>query len=68
MHHFTSEIYQIELGAMQGFLRRAQTIYDENLGSYVKLVIRRPFAKILVRCLNGALLIKLADLSNAGLF
>jgi hypothetical protein len=48
MHHFIAEISQQELGAMQGFLRRAQIIYDDNLSAYVKLVMRRPMGKILV--------------------
>jgi Exocyst complex component Sec3, C-terminal len=48
MHYFIGEISQQELGAIQGFLRRAEAIYDENLGAYVKLVMRRPMGKILV--------------------
>lgn len=49
MHYFIAEVAQQELGAMQGFLRRAQTIYDDNLGAYVKLVMRRPMGKAMVR-------------------
>lgn len=49
MHHFIAEVAQQELGAMQGFLRRAQGIYEDNLGAYVKLVLRRPMHKITVR-------------------
>lgn len=37
---------------MQGFLRRAQGIYEDNLGAYVKIVLRRPMGKILVRNLH----------------
>ena len=48
MHCFVAEISQQELGAVRGFLRRAEAIYDENLSAYVKLVIRRPMGKILV--------------------
>lgn len=48
MHYFIGEISQQELGAIQGFLRRAESIYDENLNAYVKLVMRRPMGKILV--------------------
>ncbi|KAF8330358.1 exocyst complex component Sec3-domain-containing protein [Cantharellus anzutake] len=47
MHYFVAEISQQELGAVQGFLRRAEAIYDENLSAYVKLVLRRSMGKIL---------------------
>jgi len=49
MHYFIAEVAQQELGAMQGFLKRAQGIYEDNLGAYVKLVLRRPMHKIMVR-------------------
>ncbi|TFK77261.1 hypothetical protein BDN72DRAFT_784249 [Pluteus cervinus] len=47
MHHFVAEITQTELGSVTTFLRRAEGIYEENLNAYVKIVIRRPFAKII---------------------
>lgn len=49
MHHFVAEIGQLEIGSVANFLKRAEGIYDENLSAYVKLVLRRPFLKILVR-------------------
>jgi exocyst complex component 1 len=49
MHHFVAEMSQLDLGSVAVFLQRAQAIYDENLTAYVKLVLRRPFAKIIVR-------------------
>lgn len=48
MQYFISEVSQLEVGTVKTFLQRAQTIYDENLNAYVKLVLRRPLAKILV--------------------
>jgi exocyst complex component 1 len=48
MHHFVAEIGKVEVGSVAGFLKRAEVIYDENLNAYVKLVLRRPFVKILV--------------------
>jgi len=47
MHHFVAEISQIDIGTVSTFLSRAQAIYDENLSAYVKIVLRRPFAKII---------------------
>ncbi|KAI0340701.1 hypothetical protein BDW22DRAFT_1360141 [Trametopsis cervina] len=47
MHHFVAEMSQLDLGSVAVFLQRAQAIYDENLNAYVKLVLRRPFAKII---------------------
>ncbi|KAF4605051.1 hypothetical protein EYR40_003834 [Pleurotus pulmonarius] len=47
MHHFVAETSQMEIGSVNGFSRRAETMYDENLNAYVKIVLRRPFAKII---------------------
>ena len=43
-----SEMEQIEIGAVASFSKRARAIYQENLQAYVKMVLRRPFAKIIV--------------------
>ena len=48
MHHFVSEIQNLDIGSVSSFLVPAESIYDENLAAYVKLVLRRPFLKILV--------------------
>ncbi|KAJ7596864.1 exocyst complex component Sec3-domain-containing protein [Mycena floridula] len=47
MHHFVAETSQLEIGSVVGFLKRAEAIYDENLSAYVKIVLRRPFSKII---------------------
>ncbi|KAK7064364.1 Sec3-PIP2-bind domain-containing protein [Favolaschia claudopus] len=47
MHHFVAETSQIEIGSVTAFLRRAEGIYDENLSAYVKIVLRRPFGKLM---------------------
>ncbi|KAF7301154.1 Sec3-PIP2-bind domain-containing protein [Mycena indigotica] len=47
MHHFVAEISQIEIGSVSGFLRRAEGIYDENMTAYIKIVLRRPFGKLI---------------------
>jgi hypothetical protein len=48
MRYFISEISQQELGNIKGFLKSAQSIYDENMTAYVKLVLRRPLARLIV--------------------
>jgi len=48
MHHFVAETSQLEIGSVAVFLKRAEAIYDENLSAYVKIVLRRPFMKIIV--------------------
>lgn len=47
MHHFVAEIRQQEIGSVVAFSKRAEALYDENLNAYVKIVLRRPFAKII---------------------
>jgi len=47
MQWFTAEIGQSKLNAVSTFKRRAEAIYEENLSAYVKIVLRRPFAKII---------------------
>ncbi|OBZ79929.1 Exocyst complex component 1 [Grifola frondosa] len=47
MHYFVAEISVIEIGSVAVFLKRAETIYEENLNAYVKIVLRRPFSKII---------------------
>jgi exocyst complex component 1 len=48
MHHFVAETSQLEIGSVLGFLKRAEGIYDENLNAYVKIVLRKPFSKVIV--------------------
>ncbi|KAJ4485946.1 exocyst complex component Sec3-domain-containing protein [Lentinula aciculospora] len=47
MHHFVAETSQMEIGSVASFVRKAGSIYDENLNAYVKIILRRPFAKII---------------------
>ena len=43
-----TELGQMNISSVTTFKKRAEVIYDENLSAYVKLVLRRPFAKIIV--------------------
>ncbi|KAL1748585.1 exocyst complex component Sec3-domain-containing protein [Schizophyllum fasciatum] len=47
MHHFVAETSQISVGSASSFLKRAKGMYEENLSAYVKIVLRRPFSKII---------------------
>lgn len=47
MHHFVAEVSRLDIGSVAAFLQRAEAIYDENLNAYVKIALRRPFAKII---------------------
>lgn len=49
MQYFISEMSQMDVPSLNSSSRRAQGIYDENLAAYIKIVFRRPFAKIIVR-------------------
>lgn len=66
MHHFVAETSQIEIGSVAVFLRRAEAIYDENLTAYVKIVLRRPFGKLIVN--GGTLCSGQRLISETGLF
>jgi exocyst complex component 1 len=48
MHYFIAEIEKLELGTGSAFTKKAQATYEENLNAYVKIVLRRPFGKIIV--------------------
>ncbi|KAI3622586.1 exocyst protein [Moniliophthora roreri] len=47
MHHFVAETSQMDIGSVASFVRKAEAIYDENLTAYVKIVLRRPFSKLI---------------------
>ncbi|KAH9969098.1 exocyst complex component Sec3-domain-containing protein [Russula dissimulans] len=47
MHYFVAEIRQQEMGSVNVFSTQAEAVYDENLAAYVKMVLRRPFSKII---------------------
>lgn len=67
MHHFVAETSQIEIGSVTVFLRKAEAIYDENLSAYVKIVLRRPFGKLIVRWLYPSQLVRDSNIVT-GLF
>lgn len=67
MHFFLTESDVQELLAMAPFKKRAQRTYEENLDAYIKLVLRRPFAKLFVCAMSSAFdVMSLND--NLGIF
>jgi hypothetical protein len=52
MSYFVSEISGMDVASLKTTSRKAEAIYEENLTSYVKVVMRKPFAKIIVRNLS----------------
>ena len=55
MHHFVAEIRQQEIGSVNTFSTQAEALYEEHLNAYVKMVLRRPFSKIIVSyCISNS--------------
>lgn len=48
MHYFVAEIRKQDIVSVNVFSTRAEAVYEENLNAYVKIVLRRPFSKIIV--------------------
>ena len=48
MHYFVADMARVDVGTVSTFIKQAEGIYDENLSAYVKIVLRRPFAKLIV--------------------
>jgi len=67
MHYFVAEIRQQEIGSVNTFSTQAEAVYEENLNAYVKIVLRRPFSKIIVsHCVSSSRRV-VADTSSLSL-
>lgn len=49
LHCFIEDVSQIKSMAMAGFLQRAKTRFEENMSMYIRLMLRRTFARFIVR-------------------
>lgn len=49
LHYFIEDVSQIKSTAMAGFLQRAKSLYEENMSMYIRLMLRRTFARFIVR-------------------
>ncbi|OWZ79276.1 exocyst protein [Cryptococcus neoformans Bt85] len=47
LHCFIEDVSQIKSMAMAGFLQRAKTRFEENMSMYIKLMLRRTFARFI---------------------
>ncbi|WWD22409.1 hypothetical protein CI109_106900 [Kwoniella shandongensis] len=47
MHQFVEDLSRLDSPVLGVFLQRAKGLYDENLSTYLKLMIRRSFAKFI---------------------
>ena len=56
MHYFVADMARVDVGTVSTFIKQAEGIYDENLSAYVKIVLRRPFAKLIVRIISDLIL------------
>lgn len=48
LHVFVDEVSQLEVPALAVFVKRAQGLYEENMKAYIRLMLRRGFAKLMV--------------------
>lgn len=47
LHCFIEDVSQIKSMAMAGFLQRAKTRFEENMSMYIRLMLRRTFARFI---------------------
>jgi hypothetical protein len=48
MHHFLEDLRRIDVPALGVFLERARGLYEDNMSSYTKMLIRRSFGRLMV--------------------
>lgn len=49
MHHFYHELRAHKIQVLDRWVKHAKTQYESNLNQYIKVVIRRPLGRLLVR-------------------
>ena len=53
MSYFVTEVSELDVASLNAASRKAEAIYDENLSSYIRVLLRRSFGKIIVRVFSG---------------
>lgn len=49
MHHFYHALRSKKLSVLDTWVKEAKSKYENNLSAYIKVVIRRPLGKLLVK-------------------
>lgn len=47
LHVFVDEVTQLDIPALSVYVQRAQGLYEENMKTYVKMMLRRGFARLM---------------------
>lgn len=71
MHHIIAVFSgKQKVAALAPFVQRAREKYDQNLAAYIRLILRRPLARVVVRFnhLHFVLTFCLADTDQSGIF
>lgn len=50
MSHFNTVVRELRVPSLAPHMKRAGDIYNENMSQYIKIVLRRPFPRLLVSC------------------
>jgi hypothetical protein len=48
MHHFVEDMKPLGVPSLAVYIERARGLYEENMASYVKLILRRSFGRLMV--------------------
>ena len=48
MHHFVDDMRPLGVPSLAVYTERAKGLYEENMTSYVKLILRRSFGRLMV--------------------
>lgn len=55
MHHIIAVFSKQKVPALVTFVAQAREKYTQNLDAYIRLILRRPLSRVLVRCLSLSL-------------
>jgi hypothetical protein len=53
MHQFVEDVAHLGIPALGVFLERAKGLYEENMSTYVKMILRRSFGRFMVSWEEG---------------
>ena len=53
MYQLTEDMSHLSIPSLAVFTERARGLYEDNLSGYIRLLLRRSFGRLMVRCLCG---------------